>query len=334
MTQPTIGVVIATPGRQSLAKTLASIHYQRENVEDVLVVGDGYSEPTRELVEYFATLGLPCRYQATEKTRDWGHSQINYGLQHVRGDYICYEDDDDIKLPRSFEEMSRLIAQFDEPMPLIGRVKTPQLGLLWQTPGPQAVLDGHCLVAPNNKKKLGWMSSEHHGDQCYLHTTLRHYPRWQWTDRIWTLTRPEWVMEVFEQYRTRSGSAWAWKFLNHEGTPRAVMTLRKDPDHDRMFATIGCNDDLSSNEYIQLVQWAVFACQGNDCWFTSASGIKDPLLIDALLTCNFKEHTPNEYTHDWPPDFWPALPYFDAVIVKGEKMLDYRDDVWAGKATT
>ncbi len=128
-TQATIGIMIATPGRKSLYRTLHSILYQNAPIEDVLVVGDGFHEPTAELVESVAAMGLPCRYVATEKTRDWGHSQLNYALKHVRGTYISYQDDDDCYLPRALTEMAKLVSEFETPRVLIGRVKTPRFGL-------------------------------------------------------------------------------------------------------------------------------------------------------------------------------------------------------------
>ena len=108
----TLGIVISTPGRRTLSRTLASILYQKAGVEDVLVVGDGFDLATRDLVEFYADepFRLPCRYVATAKTRDWGHSQVNYGLQHVRGDYVTNQDDDDIYLPRAIEEVVRAVA--------------------------------------------------------------------------------------------------------------------------------------------------------------------------------------------------------------------------------
>ena len=300
---------------------------------NLLVVGDGHDQPTKELVEFYATLGLSCRYQATVKTRDWGHSQVNYGLRNVRGDYVTYQDDDDIYLPRAIEEMVRLVSDFREPRPLLGRVKTPNFGLLWQRPDATSVLDGHCLVAPNDKRKIGWMAPVHSGDQCLLHTTLRNYPEWAWTDRIWTLTRPMWQMEVFAGRRDQYG--WSWTFERMpQGEPVICLDMEKDPNNDRMFAWIRCKPaDVTRAELIQVAQFAVYACQGNDCWFRFKNK-DDVTLIGALVECNFKEHTPTEYTHDWPPDFWPRVPAFDHLKVPDtdEKLDDWRDDVWGGRA--
>lgn len=331
----TLGIVISTPGRRTLGRTLASIAYQKEGVEDVLVVGDGYDDPTRDLVEFYASeFKLPCRYKATTQTRDWGHTQLNYGLRNVRGDYVTYQDDDDIYLPRSIEEMVRLINEMAEPKPILGRVKTPMLGLLWQRPDESTCLDGHCLVAPNDKRKLGWMAPVHSGDQGFLHTTLRNYPEWAWTDRIWTLTRPTWPMETYEC--SRDDHSWLWSFADaQDSLLNARLFMTKDPEHDRMFARVlWRRRDLLPEEYRQIAEFAVYACQGNDCWFR-VDPRNDGSMIDGLYISNYKQHTHDgtEWTHDWPPDFWPPLAPFDHVVNPDtkEKLDDYRDDVWGGR---
>jgi len=328
----TLGIVISTPGRRSLSRTLQSILYQRTGVEDVLVVGDGYHAPTDELVQAFAELGLPVRYQATEKTRDWGHSQINYGLAHVRGDYVTYQDDDDIYMPRALEEMVRLVTSLDPPRPLLGRVKTPIHGLLWQRPGQAAVLDGHCLVAPNDKKRLGWMNSGYNGDQCLLHTTLRNYPELAWADRVWTLTRPKWQLYAIDYYP--GPSTLQWRFVRPDGLAWsdagiATLVMKKHDELDVYHARMISHAHLSTEEVAEVVQFAKWACQGNDCWF-AFDDPEDPDMLAALRGNGFKEHTNTEYTLDWPPE--PAGE-FDCLVLEngGEKVMDWRDEVWGGR---
>lgn len=337
----TLGIVISTPGRQSLARTLTSILYQRESVEDVLIVGDGFNEGIKALTEWYAGLGLPCRYVATVKTRDWGHTQVNYGLRHVKGDFVTYQDDDDIYLPRALDEMARLVSDMPVPLPLIGRVKTPQLGLLWQRPNITSCLDGHCLVMPNVKRKLGWMHSVHHGDQCFLQTSLRNYKEWAWTDRIWTLTRPHWTLDVWDRqleavHLDGTPLEYTYRFRRDgDFVTTALLSIAQDPVYDRVIARLKyVRDGLTEDEMVNIVEFAMYAAQGNDCWFRFDSK-DDTRLIAALTKCNFKEHTPTEYTHDWPPDFWaPVTPFEYVTGDSGERVHDYRDDVWGGRSVS
>lgn len=327
-----LGIVIATPGRRSLARTLQSIYYQREPVADVLVVGDGYDAPTEELVAFFAEVGLPARYIATQRTRDWGHSQINYGLKHVRGDYVTYQDDDDIYMPRALEEMDRLSREVETPRPILGRVKTPRFGLLWQRPDDSTVLDGHCLVAPNDKRRLGWMASDYNGDQGLIHTTVRNYNAVAWCDRVWTLTRPSWKLMPWEM---KHGDDW-WEWtLCDETTPRVVLHMAKHEEHDFMTVDIlWLADGITQEELGEVAQFAVFAAQGNDVRFKINIAWPDSLR-DALTDWNYKEHYTDEYSHDWPPDFWAYVAPFDHTVgADGQPLKDWRDDIWGGRSVS
>lgn len=339
----TLGIVISTPGRSSISRTLQSIYYQCAPVEDVLIVGDGYHEPTRELVAEWAHVGLPVRYVATRKTRDWGHSQVNYGLQHVAGDYVTYQDDDDIYLPRALEEMSRLASKLETPHPILGRVKTPLLGLIWQRPDQTTCLDGHCLVAPNDKRKLGWMDGGYNGDQCLLHTTLRNYDQLAWTDRVWTLTRPSWKLMPWAECRVPRDGGWRWT-LTPVGDWGARVTLCMRPtEGDAVEAWItGEAPNVTREELGEVAQFAVFAAQGKDVRFTvspagapagaTGSASANSLMRAALLDWGYKEHTTTELTYDWPPRFWPEVaPFTHLAGPDGEPLDDWRSESWGGR---
>lgn len=329
----TLGIFIATPGRASLWRTLYSIAYQGAPIEDVLVVGDGYKQVTAELVEMAASvLKLPVRYVATEQTRDWGHTQQNYALKHVRGDYLVYQDDDDIFVPRALTEAVRLIEQFESPRPMIGRIHTPHHGLLWQVPSPaQAVLDGHCLVVPNDKRKLGYFTSTYSGDQAYIHTTLRNYSEWAWTDRIWTLARPRW--RLWPLWSSEGGSTWCCDLHRDDrGVPAAekcgTVLFEADGERDIFYASVQ-GDTLTEDEYIEIAEFMLYAAQSKDIWIKAPA---DGPLAKALVKTNYKEHIKTgdtiEYVHEWPP--FPHTAFFDVLIDTdtGERVPDWRDNVW------
>ena len=332
----TLGIMISTPGRKSLWRTLHSIAYQGTAVEDVLVVGDGFHRPTAELVEAAGpALKLPVRYVATEKTRDWGHSQLNYALQHVRGDYVSYQDDDDIYCPRALTEMTKLISEFRVPMPLIGRIKTPNLGLLWQKASvTEAVLDGHCIVVPNDKRKLGWFGLGYSGDQAYIHHCLSQYKEWAWTDRVWTLTRPHW--KLWPMWATEGSMSWACDLYRDQfGVPGdliATVLLERDDTHDTFHATVNSQPYVTVTEYREIAEFLVYAGQSRD--ISIRYGASEGALGLGFRSANFKEHLHTddytELTHDWPPDFWPALKPFNETFDpdSGQKNFDWRDAVW------
>lgn len=297
--RPTIGVVIATPGRRSILRTMYSILMQGlEPGDDVIIVGDGHHQPTADLV---TMMGPPFRYVATTRTRDWGHSQVNYGIEHVKGDYVVIQDDDDIFLPRAFDEMRLIISKLESPRPIIGRVKTPYLGILWTGPRVEP-LDGHCLVIPNDKKKLGYFGLEYAGDQKWLATNIDAYEVYSWADRVWTLTRPTWKMWALQ----RQPNVWVF-YRDEGGAPSAVaeawLQLKIEDEHVRVFCNVLNPKGLSSEECCELAEFASWAGQGNDTWFEFN---ENQNMIHALNTMGYQFHQelyPKrlEFTHDWPP---------------------------------
>ena len=332
MKLPTIGVVIATPGRASIYRTLRSIQYQGLMAgDDILVVGDGLHQPTKELVEAF---GPPFRYVATRATRDWGHSQANYGLKNVRGDVVVIQDDDDIFLPRAFEEIRRLMAG-NKGLPIVGRVKTPFLGVLWTKPG-DSVLDGHCIVVPNDKKKLGFFGPEYDGDQVWIKTSLQPYGEVNWADRVWTLTRPTWKLfprrvspvkddpywaafssEIearapgAKEHEANGEHDWTWFFYTADRGPKhPVAALKLWEEENRSWASMAFVSGEGMVEVVEeVIEFASWAAQGQELWFgTRSSGEEDALLIATLRLKGYKDHmigkVNSDFTLDWPPRWW------------------------------
>jgi len=296
----TLGVVIATPGRASLLRTINSIQNQGLIPgDDILIVGDGYHKQTAELVEL---IGPPFRYVATTKTRDWGHSQINYGLKHVKGDWLVLQDDDDIFLPRAFDEIRRIVGELRQPEVIIGRVMSPYLGLLWRAPGAEP-LDGHCLVVPNNKEKLGYVGSEYAGDQVWLKTNIEAYENYTWADRCWTLTRPEWKLWPSLARTTEVGSIWSFS-RSYGSMGVGLLSFTWDAERKKYWANFAPDPDekITAAEYNEIGQFAAWAGQGNDVWFTADPDNEE--MIEGLLSFNYEWHQKQgdygDLVHEWP----------------------------------
>lgn len=306
MKRPSIGVVIATPGRRSILRTINSLLYQGlEPGDDVLVVGDGYHEPTDRLVTSF---GAPFRYVATKRTRDWGHSQVNYGLKRVGGDWVIIQDDDDVFLPRAFDEIRTIVAHLDEPKPLIGRVMTPYLGILWREPMSEP-LDGHCIVVPNDKEKLGYMGLEYAGDQVWIASNLRAYETYTWADRIWTLTRP--TAKLWPRLMRSGPNSAMWLFRRDDGGiwGEAIINLAmsRGADDDHWSARMSfAQESVTEAELREVAEFAAWAGQGSDVWLTARDR---QIEIDALHNTGYQLHRfipregarEAEFIFEWPP---------------------------------
>ena len=290
MTMPTIGVFIPTPGRKSLVRTVHSIKTQRLIPgDDILIVGDGHDEWTHN---YIKSVGPPFRYIAIPQTRDWGHSQDNYGMQNVGGDVIVAQDDDDIFAPRAFEEIRQAVIQYPN-RPIMARVKTPFLGVLWTQPAVPP-FDGHCLIIPNNKEKLGYWGPQYDGDQDYMRTSVEPYSGCGWLDKVLSITRPTWKLWPYpveysdipilriirnscREFMTKNTSLisageqeewwtnldqennWYWIFYNETFTePVGFVGLNRR--EDKMFATYGLLPRWRGKglgaELVEFSQWA------------------------------------------------------------------------------
>jgi len=301
VSRPTLGVVIPTPGRRSLLRTLNSIKAQGlEPGDDILIVGDGFHKPTAAIVEM---MGAPFRYVATAQTRDWGHSQNNWGIQNVKGDWVIMQDDDDIFLPRAFDTMREVIAR-GGPRVIIGRVMTPYRGILWSAPQVEP-LDGHCPLVPNDKKKLGHYGLEYAGDQVWIRTNLEAYDSYSWADRVWTLTRPVWqlwcfrVSESLWHFHRSSGIIW-------ETSPTFWLHLEQAEGHMRAnYGVIPPEVAPTMSEACELSEFAAYAGQGSDVWFECDDTFQGESLAQGLIATGFELHqnTPTfkDYTHAWPP---------------------------------
>lgn len=301
MRRPSLGVVIATPGRRSILRTLNSILYQGlEPDDDVLVVGDGYHEPTADVV---ALMGKPFRYVATRKTRDWGHSQQNYGLKEVGGDWLLLQDDDDVFLPRAFEEARTIIGKLESPRTILGRVVTPYLGILWTEPGKEP-LDGHCLVVPNDKKKLGYFGLEYEGDQTWLATNLAAYDKCTWADRVWTLTRPTGTLWPKLWYQSEDTAGWFFRRdLGHVWSKDITTGLRMARHGDVWKASAYIEGGLAPEEIKEVLEFAAWAGQGCDVWFQVYRCPKQ--WVPVLNATGYQVHQVTEqvteYVSEWPP---------------------------------
>ena len=339
--KPSIGVVIATPGRRSLLRTLHSIMYQGLEIgDDILIVGDGHHASTAALV---AAIGAPFRYIATKRTETWGHDQCNYGLKIVKGDVLILQDDDDVFAPRAFDEIRRMVTRFPN-VPIIGRVKTPNWGILWEKPGAEATLDGHCIVVPNVKEKLGFFTREYNGDQAWLRTSLEKYEEVYWADRVWTLTRPTWKLwphrfresmftrwnayaqHFVDEHSHRTVDCpelnatignWWWFYEDNAGPPIASVEMYQEDE--RMLASISFI--TGTEKYLpEIAEFVAWAGQGLDVWVYVLED--DIEVIEALTSKGYKQHghigSRVEYIHDWPPRF------FEQPKPKGLKIVDPR----------
>jgi hypothetical protein len=86
-----------------------------QTVEDleVLVVGDGVPDETRELMAELTRADERVRFFDNPKGARHGETHRHAALQEARGEIVCYLSDDDVWLPGHVEELRALLADAD-----------------------------------------------------------------------------------------------------------------------------------------------------------------------------------------------------------------------------
>lgn len=195
MTPPTLSILIPTRGGGDLSYVFQTITTQELiDGDEVLVIGDG---PQPQIAEQINALGKPFRYAHTaQPTGDYGHSQLNYGLELARGEYIMGTDDDDGYLPRAIESVRAALME-SPGRPHLFKFWSNDRYLVWNEARGKKIeetfVGGHNLVIPNVEGKNGNFPPRYRGDFDWIKSVLANYAEkdWVWRDEILTRQRPD-----------------------------------------------------------------------------------------------------------------------------------------------
>lgn len=198
MSRPTFSFLVPTHREdRPLRRCLDSVLPQMRPGDEVIVIGDTHDGDLPGVESLVSSYGFT--YLALDTGfHDYGHSQLNLGLEHARGDYIHVNDDDDIWAPGAVGIMRATAANYPG-RPLLFRFLS-YVGLVyWHTRGLFARnhIGGHCLVAPNLPDKVGRWSPEYSGDFDYLESTISLHGGIDsavWCDQIVAVARPSRVL--------------------------------------------------------------------------------------------------------------------------------------------
>jgi len=162
-----LSIVVATQGRPTLGRTLASITSQIEHGDELIVERDS--------------------------SGDWGCAARTRGIARASGDYLLLMDDDDAYTPGAFAAIRRAVA--DAPgRPHMFRMAYADGRLLWDR---QDLAVGNVstqmFVAPLDPFRLGAWTTRYEGDFDFISTTLANYPAGAlvWSDQVVARIRPE-----------------------------------------------------------------------------------------------------------------------------------------------
>ncbi len=198
-----LSVIIPTPGLgRPLKRCLRSIASQPLLPGDeVLVVGDTTDGPLPEVEALVADFGPQYRYLTLPtKEHSWGHDQINHGMTVAMGDYLVYQDDDDVFTEGAFGSIrgaaEECLGRYAEYRPLLFRFVTRFRTLVWGAHPvfAQDHLGGHCFVVPNRKAYLAPWTDRYQGDFDHIRGTIDKWPGGEqalvWREEVISLARP------------------------------------------------------------------------------------------------------------------------------------------------
>ncbi len=107
-------VVVPTYNRAHLVtKTIDSILGQSYETFELIVVDDGSTDDTENLLQRYAT---DSRFRYFKKENAERGAARNYGFQRAKGDYVFFIDSDDLMLPGHFSVLNEKISRLD-PLP-------------------------------------------------------------------------------------------------------------------------------------------------------------------------------------------------------------------------
>ena len=167
-----ISFIIASVGRPSLARALASIELWPG--DEILLVGDNLVSPN------MLVRSIQC-----PPGNDWGSKERNYATPFARCQYIAHIDDDDEYVPGTRALMQSAIDAAPG-RPTIFRMRYPNGHTLWQS---QAIACGNVgtpmMLIPNMPTRLGvWAEGRDCGDFFFLNSMKWSAEEIQWRTEV------------------------------------------------------------------------------------------------------------------------------------------------------
>lgn len=188
-----------------LRRSMESAYHQLSAGDELLIAADttdGPLDAVRELCLRFDVDAIPFGFRvryvphAGEHGHTFGHDQINAAMAVATGDYLTFNDDDDIYCAGAFDAIRERAEALPHPAPLLFRFRSYHGPVFWVMPGllGQGLIGGHCAVVPNLPSLLGQWGAHYEGDWTFIESTLALWANVGvapvWVDRLIAIARP------------------------------------------------------------------------------------------------------------------------------------------------
>lgn len=157
-----------------LSRCLASIQYQLDPSDEVIVVGDTHDGPLPGVEARVRDYGPQFRYLSLDAGHHcFGHCPLNYAISEAQGGYIHCNDDDDVWTPDAVAHMRKGVQLYPE-LALLFRFRSYHGLDFWDIVGnmERHHIGGHCLVTPNVPGKVAQWTCDYTGDFDYVANTV------------------------------------------------------------------------------------------------------------------------------------------------------------------
>jgi hypothetical protein len=176
-----ISFVVATVGRETLARTLASI--EAWPTDEIVVVGDVAAAARCRWGGHWGT-HVRCIGVARGPAGDWGGTERNLGMLKGPGRYLAFMDDDDTYAPLARKAIQDSI-NASPGRPMVFRMRQPDGSVLWSDP---VMREGNVgtpmFVVPNDRTRLGQWSGRRECDFDFTSSCRWSPAEWVWCPQV------------------------------------------------------------------------------------------------------------------------------------------------------